>query len=149
MRKGSNKKPTKAASDLDPDERQLFLDAFYYGETGYAYKGEEMRALPSRISSKKRMHKRGMPDARLDLHGLHADEAYFAIRDFISQQLARGNKTLLIIHGKGGGVLRETVLSIINSHAEVVDYQVAPAKLGGTGAIIIKISHKFRGRRNF
>ncbi len=41
------------------------------------------------------------PEARLDLHGLHQDEAYERLEQFISDCKKRGIKKVLIIHGKG------------------------------------------------
>ncbi|MFO0109592.1 MAG: Smr/MutS family protein [Alphaproteobacteria bacterium] len=40
-------------------------------------------------------------DARLDLHGLKASEAHHRTHHFISSAAARGDRTLLIITGKG------------------------------------------------
>ena len=40
-------------------------------------------------------------DARLDLHGLKASEAHHRTHHFISSAVARGDRTLLIITGKG------------------------------------------------
>lgn len=41
------------------------------------------------------------PEAILDLHGLHQDEAYDRLNTFISDCKHRGLKKVLIIHGKG------------------------------------------------
>lgn len=41
------------------------------------------------------------PEARLDLHGLHQDEAYERLNNFIADCKMRGLKKILIVHGKG------------------------------------------------
>ena len=41
------------------------------------------------------------PEARLDLHGLHQDEAQQSLDRFITDCKARGLRKVLIIHGKG------------------------------------------------
>lgn len=41
------------------------------------------------------------PEARLDLHGLHQDEAEQKLNDFITECRRRGLKKVIIIHGKG------------------------------------------------
>lgn len=41
------------------------------------------------------------PEARLDLHGLHQDEAEERLNLFISDCIRRGIKKVIIIHGKG------------------------------------------------
>lgn len=41
------------------------------------------------------------PEARIDLHGLHLDEAEARLNDFITMCVCRGLRKILIIHGKG------------------------------------------------
>ena len=41
------------------------------------------------------------PEARLDLHGLHQDQAEESLDRFITDCKARGLHKVLIIHGKG------------------------------------------------
>lgn len=41
------------------------------------------------------------PEARIDLHGLHLDEAEARLNDFITMCVRRGLRKVLIIHGKG------------------------------------------------
>lgn len=41
------------------------------------------------------------PEARLDLHGLHQDEAEESLTRFITDCKARGLRKVIIIHGKG------------------------------------------------
>lgn len=41
------------------------------------------------------------PEARIDLHGLHLDEAEERLNNFITECVRRGFRKVLIIHGKG------------------------------------------------
>lgn len=41
------------------------------------------------------------PEARIDLHGLHQDEAYERLNNFIGDCQRRGYRKVMIIHGKG------------------------------------------------
>jgi len=43
------------------------------------------------------------PDSRIDLHGMTAERAHAALDRFIGQALARGDRCVLVITGKGGG----------------------------------------------
>ncbi|SFZ85053.1 DNA-nicking endonuclease, Smr domain [Devosia enhydra] len=43
-------------------------------------------------------------DARIDLHGMRQSEAHAALSRFIHARAARGDRTLLVITGKGGRV---------------------------------------------
>lgn len=42
------------------------------------------------------------PDARLDLHGMTAEQAHNALRAFIFREQMRGGRCVLVITGKGG-----------------------------------------------
>ena len=46
------------------------------------------------------------PDASIDLHGLHPDDAMRRLRQAVEGGVYRG-EALAVIHGKGRGILRE------------------------------------------
>jgi DNA-nicking Smr family endonuclease len=87
------------------------------------------------------------PEAVLDLHGLHQDEAYIKLDHFISDCKRRGIRKVLIIHGKGihthgtDPVLGEVVRRFIESDRRCGTSGHPKNKAeGGTGAtwIILK-----------
>lgn len=87
------------------------------------------------------------PEAYLDLHGLHQDEAYERMNNFITDCKRRGFKKVMIIHGKGihtqgtDPVLGETVRRFIESDKRCGTSGHPKNKAdGGTGAtwIILK-----------
>jgi DNA-nicking Smr family endonuclease len=86
------------------------------------------------------------PEASLDLHGLDSDRARRAVRAFIEAAHQRGQRRLLLVHGRGhrsgpaGPVLRDCLLELLAAAPlgprilAVVD---APRALGGPGAALV------------
>ncbi len=103
-------------------------------------------------------------DARLDLHGLRQQDAYFALRGFLSRCQAAGHRHVLIITGKGGGtsgaeeerdywnseqrgVLRRMVpqwLSEPDFRTNVVSFTESSVRHGGSGALYVTIRRRSR-----
>lgn len=103
----------------------------------------------SMLRPKNRAQRRKLPDATIDLHGMSVLEATKAMQKFLEQEIKRGSKTVRVIHGKGSGALRDAVWSLIENHPMILDFQVPAAKLGGGGALILRLSHRPNKRRNF
>lgn len=83
-----------------------------------------------------------MIEARLDLHGLHVDEARLALSNFIKNASQKNLRQLLIIHGKGGqqhhiAVLKSHVAHWLRQFPEVLAFHSAQPKDGGTGALYL------------
>ena len=95
-------------------------------------------------------------EARLDLHGCSKDKAYEALRAFMRQAYARGQRCVLVITGKGRtgkraadsvwladdarGILRRAVpewLAEPDMKAYVLKVQSAQPKDGGDGAFYV------------
>ncbi|MEO8018635.1 MAG: Smr/MutS family protein [Pseudomonadota bacterium] len=76
-----------------------------------------------------------------DLHGLRADEAKAALREFLAESLAHNLRCVRIIHGKGmnsgprGPVIKTAVNMILRKTAPVLAFTSARRVDGGTGAI--------------
>ena len=73
----------------------------------------------------------------LDLHGLNRVEVGPVIRDFIDDAKARRLRCVRIVHGKGTGVLRETLRAAMPERVEVLGFVEAPAAQGGSGAVLV------------
>jgi DNA-nicking Smr family endonuclease len=73
----------------------------------------------------------------LDLHGLNRVEAGSVISDFLDDAKARRLRCVRIVHGKGTGVLRETLRAALPERAEVLGFVEAPAAQGGSGAVLV------------
>ena len=79
----------------------------------------------------------------LDLHGLTVPQAKQALREFLSEALARDWRCVRIVHGKGlrsghrGPVLKGMVASLLRRIGPVLAFVSARTVDGGTGAIYV------------
>jgi DNA-nicking Smr family endonuclease len=94
-------------------------------------------------------------EARLDLHGMRQKEAHAALRRFLKSAQGKGCRHVLVITGKGAepdarrsfyeserGVLRTSVphwLSSPDLAHVVLSYAEAPRRLGGEGALYVRL----------
>jgi DNA-nicking Smr family endonuclease len=95
-------------------------------------------------------------EARLDLHGMRQRDAHAALRRFLKSAQHKGYRHVLVITGKGAepdprrsfyeederGVLRQAVphwLAAPDLAAVVVSYSEAPRRLGGEGALYVRL----------
>ena len=102
---------------------------------------------PPRVPRRRRPPRRTRdnPDAVLDLHGMKAAEARARLRHFIAWARRHGEKTVLVITGKGlrspGGVsvIKEDLERWVqNEGATHLDaWSEAPRHLGGRGAYLL------------
>lgn len=97
-------------------------------------------------------------DATVDLHGLRQDEAHAALRRFITARHARGDRTVLVVTGKGlkktgwgqieqKGVLRYMLplwLSEKTLSPLVAGWQEAAREHGGEGAVYVRLKRQTR-----
>ena len=106
-------------------------------------------------------------DARIDLHGMRQSEAHSALRAFLWRAVAKGNRMVLVITGKGGrrapaaadfgdaawlgdasiepGVLRQQVplwLREPEFAPLVVGYTTAHIRHGGEGALYVQLRRR-------
>ena len=61
------------------------------------------------------------------------------MEEYLNEAHDRGFTALRIIHGRGIGVQREMVRSVLSKTPFVVDYRDAPAEAGGWGATIVTL----------
>lgn len=59
----------------------------------------------------------------IDLHGLDRDSARVMVNDFINDNIKMGSEIIVIIHGIGTGILKQTVHSTLNKHKKVLEYK--------------------------
>lgn len=59
----------------------------------------------------------------VDLHGLDRISAIIKVKEFINDNLKLRNYSILIIHGKGSGALKESVHEYLKSDKRVIDYK--------------------------
>jgi dsDNA-specific endonuclease/ATPase MutS2 len=74
-----------------------------------------------------------------DLHSVPAKDVKGAVEEYLSEAHRLGYQALRIIHGRGIGVQRETVRSILARTSFVESYGDAPAEAGGWGATLVTL----------
>jgi DNA-nicking Smr family endonuclease len=72
----------------------------------------------------------------LDLHAFQPQELKELLDDYLVAAHEKGFREVRIIHGKGSGVLRGRVLSILKKHPLIMDVRQADASGGGWGATV-------------
>ena len=78
-------------------------------------------------------------DGTLDLHQFPANETKDIVLEYIRACLERGIHTLRIVHGKGIGVQREIVRSVLSDHPHVASFRHEGGSGGGWGATVVDL----------
>lgn len=74
-----------------------------------------------------------------DLHSVPPRDVQGVVEEYLSEAYRLGFKALRIIHGRGIGVQREIVRSVLARCEYVVEFRDAPAEAGGWGATIVTL----------
>jgi dsDNA-specific endonuclease/ATPase MutS2 len=61
-----------------------------------------------------------------DLHSFRPEETGIAVEEYLFQAVMKGYRQVRIIHGRGIGVQREIVHSLLRTHPHVVSFSDAP-----------------------
>lgn len=77
-------------------------------------------------------------DGVLDLHMFQPSDTKDLVADYLDECLARGILDVRIIHGKGVGVQREIVRSVLDKHAAVESFG-HPNDGGSWGATVVRL----------
>jgi len=89
------------------------------------------------------------PETSIDLHGMTADEAEREVVKVLRTSRQRGARALRIVHGKGlhseggKGVLADRIVRLLTEGAGapfVEAFATAPARFGGTGALLVVLA---------
>ncbi len=83
-------------------------------------------------------------DGILDLHTFSPKEVKLLLEDYMKACLEAGILELRIIHGKGKGILRDRVRSILRKSPLVAEFGEAPLEAGGWGATLVKLQPQER-----
>ena len=73
-----------------------------------------------------------------DLHTIQPRDVKAVVEEYLYQAHEKGYRSVRIIHGKGIGVQRELVRSILARTPFVFDWTDAPAAGGGWGATVVR-----------
>jgi DNA-nicking Smr family endonuclease len=82
------------------------------------------------------MHEVPIEDS-IDLHTFQPREVGVVVEEYLYQAVQRGFREVRIIHGRGIGVQREIVQSILRKHPSVVSFQDQPDR--GATLVLLKI----------
>ena len=72
-----------------------------------------------------------------DLHPIPPKQVKAVVEEYLNEAHAKGFRVVRIIHGKGKGVQREIVRSVLERTSFVLDWTDAPPDAGGLGATIV------------
>jgi DNA-nicking Smr family endonuclease len=140
--------PAPVAQQRLKDDLEVLRDSLSEGEgSEIAFEaGEELAYLRPGLSRpvlrKLRAGQWALQD-KLDLHGLRWDDARTLLAQFVAQAVKRGQRCLLIIHGKGmrsrnqEPVLRGKVAGWLAQRADVLAFCQARPADGGSGAVVV------------
>ena len=81
-------------------------------------------------------------DGTLDLHQFDPSETKEIVSAFIDACLDKGIRTLRIVHGKGRGVLREIVHSLLRKDKRVNNFRHESGSGGGWGATLVDLERQ-------
>jgi dsDNA-specific endonuclease/ATPase MutS2 len=74
-----------------------------------------------------------------DLHSVPPRDVKGVVEEYLAEAHRLGFKALRIIHGRGIGVQREMVRSVLARTEFVLGFRDAPAEAGGWGATIVTL----------
>jgi len=75
-----------------------------------------------------------------DLHTIQPREVKLVVEEYLNEARRLGFRQVRIIHGKGIGVQREIVQTILQRTEFVLDWTEAPPEAGGWGATIVSLA---------
>lgn len=78
----------------------------------------------------------------LDLHPFRPRDVRSVVESYLEAAVEAGFREVRLIHGRGIGVQREIVRSLLSSHPQVIEYQDAPPGRGGWGATLVRLRPK-------
>lgn len=83
--------------------------------------------------------KRKSFNAQIDVRGMRADDALHEVHDFVEQGIVLDIKQLMILHGKGNGILRKLIRDYLRTVDMVRHYSDAHIEMGGDGITVIEL----------
>ena len=75
----------------------------------------------------------------IDLHTIPPRDVQAVVQEYLIQAYGKGFRSVRIIHGKGIGVQREIVRSVLSKTTFVLNWTDAPPEAGGLGATIVRL----------
>jgi DNA-nicking Smr family endonuclease len=76
----------------------------------------------------------------IDLHSFRPREVRSVVESYLEEAAERGFREVRLIHGRGIGVQREIVRSLLRRHPAVETFFDAPPGRGGWGATVVRLT---------
>jgi DNA-nicking Smr family endonuclease len=76
----------------------------------------------------------------LDLHPFRPRDARSVVESYLEQAVEAGFREVRLIHGRGIGVQRTIVRSLLSRHPAVEEFFDAPPVRGGWGATVVRLT---------
>lgn len=73
----------------------------------------------------------------LDLHGEISSISRVMIKDFLKDNIKLKNKYVVIVHGKGNGIIKKITHEVLKEDKKVLDYKIV---YYNDGATIVKLN---------
>ncbi len=81
-------------------------------------------------------------ERHLDLHTFRPREIPSLLEDYIAEAVRKGYPEVLIIHGKGKGILKKGVHGVLRRHPSVIGFRDAPPEMGSWGATVVMLQRR-------
>lgn len=73
---------------------------------------------------------------KLDLHGYDRYTARVAINDFINDAIKMKEEIIVIVHGVGSGIIRNTVIDTLKKNKNVLEHAIS---YNNPGCTVVKV----------
>ena len=80
-------------------------------------------------------------ERKIDLHGYRSYEIKPILEEFIDQAYISRLLTILIIHGKGEGILKSETINILNKNNKILRHEPAIGEEGGFGGTTAELKY--------
>jgi DNA-nicking Smr family endonuclease len=91
-------------------------------------------------------HEEAMPEEvtvpiedSIDLHPFRPKDVRSVVESYLEEAVAAGFDEVRVIHGRGIGVQRQIVRSLLEKHPAVAGFGDAPPERGGIGATLVRL----------
>ncbi|ACA44194.1 endonuclease MutS2 [Clostridium botulinum] len=105
-----------------------------------AAKGSNSNSSSSKIKKSKKLNLNlRRVESSVDLRGMDAEEAIYTVDKYLDEAYLGGLGEVTIVHGKGTGVLRKTIMDMLKGHSHVKKYRLGEYGEGGTGVTVVEL----------
>ncbi|KOR26081.1 endonuclease MutS2 [Clostridium sp. L74] len=78
-------------------------------------------------------------ESSVDLRGMDSEEAIYTVDKYLDEAYLGGLGEVTIVHGKGTGVLRKTIMDMLKGHPHVKRHRLGEYGEGGTGVTVVEL----------